>query len=152
MTRDGRITAARAVLRYQNGAFPAASAAYGAMAAFAAYDLDAVDSQGYDVVTNRPKQAAYRAPGAPMAVFGVECVVDELCQQLGLDPWTCASAMPRARAREPPTGPPSTTSACSIPCRRRNAIRTTRRRSEQPGARRRLRLLVQLRRQHLACP
>jgi CO/xanthine dehydrogenase Mo-binding subunit len=86
MARDGRITAARAVLRYQNGAFPAASAAYGAMAAFAAYDLEAVDSQGYDVVTNRPKQAAYRAPGAPMAIFGVECVVDELCQQLGLDP------------------------------------------------------------------
>ena len=86
MSRDGRMTAGRAVLRYQNGAFPAASASYGAMAAFAAYDLEAVESHGYDVVTNRPKQAAYRAPGAPMAVFGVECVVDELSQRLGLDP------------------------------------------------------------------
>ncbi len=43
-------------------------------------------SVGYDVVTNRPKQAAYRAPGSPMATFAVESVVDELCQRLDLDP------------------------------------------------------------------
>jgi CO/xanthine dehydrogenase Mo-binding subunit len=59
---------------------------YGAMSAFAAYDLQAVHSVGYDVVTNRPKQAAYRAPGAPMAIYAVESVVDELCQVLALDP------------------------------------------------------------------
>ena len=36
------------------------------MAAFACYDLENVKAVGYDVVVNRPKQAAYRAPGAPM--------------------------------------------------------------------------------------
>jgi CO/xanthine dehydrogenase Mo-binding subunit len=86
MTRDGRITAGRSVLRYQNGAFPAASVQYGAMSAFAAYDLEAVQTVGYDVVSNRPKQAAYRAPGAPMAIYAVESVVDELCRELALDP------------------------------------------------------------------
>ena len=37
-------------------------------------------------MTNRPKEVAYRAPGAPMAIYAVESVVDELCQDLGLDP------------------------------------------------------------------
>jgi CO/xanthine dehydrogenase Mo-binding subunit len=86
MNRDGRIAAGRGELRYQNGAFPGGSVQYGAMAAFAAYDLEAVHTVGYDVMGNRPKQAAYRAPGAPMAIYAVESVVDELCRDFGLDP------------------------------------------------------------------
>jgi len=34
------------------------------MCAFAPYDLENVKVVGYDVVTNRPKVAAYRAPVA----------------------------------------------------------------------------------------
>ena len=34
-----------------------------------------------DVVVNRPKIAAYRAPSAPMAAFAVESVIDELAAQ-----------------------------------------------------------------------
>ncbi len=86
MTRDGRITAAQAMLRYQGGAFPCGTIEFGAMSAFAAYDLEAVCADGINVMTNRPRQAAYRAPGAPMAIYAVESVVDELCQELGLDP------------------------------------------------------------------
>ncbi|MBK0398759.1 xanthine dehydrogenase family protein molybdopterin-binding subunit [Limibaculum sp. M0105] len=86
MTKDGRITAGHAKLRYQGGAFPCGTVEMGAMAAFAAYDLEAVRTQGWNAMTNRPKQAAYRAPGAPMAIYAVESVVDELCQHLGLDP------------------------------------------------------------------
>lgn len=86
MTREGRITAAHAQLRYQGGAFPCGTVEMGAQAAFAAYDLAAVKTQGWNVLTNRPKEAAYRAPGAPMAIYAVESVVDELCQQLALDP------------------------------------------------------------------
>ena len=86
MTRDGRITAGRAELRYQGGAWPGSPVEFGAMSAFAAYDLENVQTIGWDVVTNRPKQAAYRAPGAPMAAFAIESCVDELCKQLGLDP------------------------------------------------------------------
>src|SRR5262249_34197725 len=41
---------------------------------------------GFDVVSNRPKVAAYRAPGAPILEFAVESVVDELAKKLGLDP------------------------------------------------------------------
>ncbi len=86
MTNDGRITAGQAHLRYQGGAFPNGTVEFGAQAAFAAYDLAAVQTLGWNVMTNRPKEAAYRAPGAPMAIYAIESVVDELCQELGLDP------------------------------------------------------------------
>ena len=58
----------------------------GAQSAFAAYDMAAVETLGWNVLTNRPKEAAYRAPGAPMAIYAVESVVDELAQILNLDP------------------------------------------------------------------
>jgi CO/xanthine dehydrogenase Mo-binding subunit len=41
---------------------------------------------GYDVVSNRPKVAAYRAPGAPISAWGVESTIDILAQELGMDP------------------------------------------------------------------
>ncbi|KUJ76274.1 oxidoreductase [Ruegeria marisrubri] len=86
MKKDGTITAAQGVFRLQGGAFPGAPGDFTAMCAFAPYNLTNVRQVGYDVMTNRPKQAAYRAPGAPMGAFAVESVIDELCNQLGLDP------------------------------------------------------------------
>src|SRR6202043_4260234 len=58
----------------------------GSMTALACYNVPNVAITGYDVVTNTPKVAAYRAPGAPIAAFGVESAVDELAQKLGIDP------------------------------------------------------------------
>ena len=84
--RNGRMTAARAELRYQGGAFSGSPVEFGAMTSFACYDLPNVQTIGHDVVTNRPKQVAYRAPGAPMAAFAVESVVDELAKKVGMNP------------------------------------------------------------------
>jgi len=86
MKKDGTLTAAQGIFRLQGGAFPGAPCDMTAMCAFAPYNLKNVHQVGYDVMTNRPKQAAYRAPGSPMAAFAVESVIDELCNQLGLDP------------------------------------------------------------------
>ncbi len=83
---DGRITAASAVLRYQNGAFSGTWGMLGAMTSFACYDLENVRSVGYDVLCNRPKVAAYRAPSAPMAAFGVESTMDLVAKELDMDP------------------------------------------------------------------
>ncbi len=85
-TKDGRITAATATLRYQDGAFPNIWGMLGAMTSFACYDLENVKSVGYDVLVNRPKVAAYRAPSAPMAAFGVESTIDLVAEKLGMDP------------------------------------------------------------------
>src|SRR4029077_20109219 len=84
--KDGRITAATTVLKYQAGAFPGSPIGPGCMTGFAMYDLKNVDITGYDVVSNRPKVAAYRAPGAPIASFAVESAMDELARKLGMDP------------------------------------------------------------------
>ena len=85
-TREGRITAAEALLKYQAGAFQGSPVQPGCMCAFAPYDVDNVRVVGFDVVVNRPKVAAYRAPGGPISEFAVESVIDELAKRLGLDP------------------------------------------------------------------
>ena len=84
--KDGRITAAQAEMNYQAGAFAGSPIAQATMCAFTRYDLANVHVVGHDVTTNRPKVAAYRAPGAPIAAFAVESVVDEMAQRLGIDP------------------------------------------------------------------
>src|SRR5688572_11924633 len=83
--KDGTITAAEATLRYQDGAFAYMWAELGAMTSFACYDLKNVKTTGYDVIVNRPKVAAYRAPSAPMAAFAVESTMDELAKKIGMD-------------------------------------------------------------------
>ena len=86
MTADGRITAAHGTYRLQSGAFPGDWAALAAQCAFAPYDINHVKMTGYTVMCNRPKVAAYRAPGSPISAFSTESVIDELCNQLDLDP------------------------------------------------------------------
>src|SRR5246500_3957640 len=85
-TKDGRFVAAFAELKYQAGAFQGSPVQPGVMCAYAPYDIENVHVIGYDVVSNRPKVAAYRAPGAPISEFAVESVVDEIAKKLGLDP------------------------------------------------------------------
>ena len=85
-TKDGRITAADAELYYQTGAFTDMFAQLGAMCAFACYGLENVRSVGNEVLANRPMCAAYRAPGAPIAAFAVESVVDEIARAIDMDP------------------------------------------------------------------
>ncbi len=85
-TRDGKITAAEVVLKYQAGAFEGSPVGAGSMTALACYDVPNFVVTGYDVVTNGPKVAAYRAPGAPMAAFAMESAVDDLARKLGMDP------------------------------------------------------------------
>ncbi|MDA0241184.1 MAG: xanthine dehydrogenase family protein molybdopterin-binding subunit [Proteobacteria bacterium] len=85
-TKDGKITAAQATLNYQSGAFAGSSLPLATITVFTRYDLENVLVVGHDVTCNRPKVAAYRAPGAPMIAFGVEQVVDEMAEAIGMDP------------------------------------------------------------------
>ena len=85
-TRDGRIVAADATFALQAGAFPGSPVGPASMCSFACYDIDNVKVEGFDVVSNRPKVAAYRAPGAPISAWAVESTIDELAQELGIDP------------------------------------------------------------------
>ncbi len=86
--KDGTIVAAKQVLKFQAGAYAGSPIGPGCMCGFALYDIEHIDVVGYDVVSNRPKVAAYRAPGAPITSFAVESALDELADKLGMDPLT----------------------------------------------------------------
>ena len=84
--KDGTITAATAWLAYEAGAFPGAPMGPGAMSVFAPYDLENFHIEAFDVVLNKPKVAAYRAPGAPQSMHAMESTLDDLARELGMDP------------------------------------------------------------------
>src|SRR5216683_1732375 len=85
-TRDGKITAAEIWMAYEAGAFPGSPFAGGAMTTLGPYDIENLKIDAFDVVLNRPKVAAYRAPGAPSSAFACETVIDELAEKCGIDP------------------------------------------------------------------
>ncbi len=85
-TADGRITAAEARLVYEAGAFPGSPVASGCRTMFAPYDIPNALVEGVDVLVNKQKAAAYRAPGSPAAAFAAEQVIDELAAELEIDP------------------------------------------------------------------
>jgi CO/xanthine dehydrogenase Mo-binding subunit len=85
-TREGKLIAAEGFLAFEAGALPGSpiNGALGTM--FGPYDIAAFRLDGYDVVVNKPRVSAYRAPGAPISAFACETMLDELAEQLGLDP------------------------------------------------------------------
>jgi CO/xanthine dehydrogenase Mo-binding subunit len=85
-TKDGILTAAIVDMRYQVGAFPGAGAGAGVMHALGGYRIEHKRVTGCDVVSNMPSTHAYRAPSAPQAEFAVECAIDDIARQLGMDP------------------------------------------------------------------
>ena len=84
--RDGTITAAQAYLAYEAGAFPGSAVGAGAACIFGPYNIPNVLIDAYDVVVNKPRSSAYRAPGAPNAAHAAESVLDELARSIGMDP------------------------------------------------------------------
>ena len=86
VTKDGKITAADGIFKFQAGAFPGSPVMNACLCAFAPYAIENARSVGYDVVCNRPKSAAYRAPGSPISAFAVESVMDMLAKKIGMDP------------------------------------------------------------------
>ena len=86
VTNEGRITAADGYFAFEAGAFPGAPVAPASAAIFAPYHIENVRIDGYDVVDNKPKTAAYRAPGAPIVMYAVESVIDEIAERLEIDP------------------------------------------------------------------
>ena len=84
--KDGTITAAEGEFKFQAGAFPGSPVMNACLCAFAPYNTPNQHTVGYDVVCNRPKSAAYRAPGSPISAFAVESVLDILAKKIGMDP------------------------------------------------------------------
>ena len=85
-TKDGRITAAQLWMAFEAGAYPGSPIGGGTLCATGPYNIANLLVDGYDVVCNKQKVQAYRAPGQPQGAFAVEPVIDELAEKLGIDP------------------------------------------------------------------
>ena len=84
--KDGTIVAAQGTFHIQAGCLPGGPVRGPVGCSFAPYEIANVLSVGYDVVSNRSKVAAYRAPGAPLGAYAAESVIDELAEALKIDP------------------------------------------------------------------
>jgi CO/xanthine dehydrogenase Mo-binding subunit len=86
VTKEGKFTAADAELVFQTGAFTGSMFFNAPQAMFTRYDLKNVKTISCEVVSNRPKVNSFRAPCVPQVIFGVEGVINELAQKIGMDP------------------------------------------------------------------
>ena len=86
MKKDGTITAIQSRLIYDSGAFPGASVAAGALLIGGYYKCANLDILGYEVLTNKASVGALRAPAAHNATYAIECQIDMMANELGLDP------------------------------------------------------------------
>lgn len=84
--KDGTITAMKGWLAFEAGAFKGSPMMPAVMTMFTPYDCPNMLVEGLDVVVNKSKVAAYRAPGAPQSEFAAEMVINELAETLGIDP------------------------------------------------------------------
>ena len=85
-SKEGKILAAQAYLAYEAGAYPGSPVGAGSICIFSPYDIPNQLIDGLDIVVNKPKTSAYRAPGATNAGFAAETVVDEIAEKLNMDP------------------------------------------------------------------
>jgi xanthine dehydrogenase molybdenum-binding subunit len=105
-SRAGKITAAEVWMAYEAGAFPGSPFAPGAMTTLGPYVIGNLLIDTFDVVVNRPKVAAYRAPGSPASAFACECVINELAEQCGIDPVEFRLRNASQEGTPQPAGPP----------------------------------------------
>ncbi len=84
--RNGRLTAAEAWIAFEAGGYPGSPVFAAAMCVFSCYAIPNCLVDSFDVVTNKPRSFAYRAPGSTHVAFATEKVMDDLAAQLGKDP------------------------------------------------------------------
>ncbi|MHB0876628.1 MAG: xanthine dehydrogenase family protein molybdopterin-binding subunit [Anaerolineae bacterium] len=85
-TSDGVLTAVESEIMFEAGAYPGADVGSASLCMFAPYEFPHGRIDAYDVVVNKPKSAAYRAPCVTQTAFAAESVMDEVAERLGMDP------------------------------------------------------------------
>ena len=86
-TKDGKLTTAISELRMEAGGYPGSLVGASGMCIYSCYNIENMRIVGYDVLVNKPKVAAYRAPGSPQVAFAIETLIDDLCEEAGFDKW-----------------------------------------------------------------
>jgi CO/xanthine dehydrogenase Mo-binding subunit len=84
--KDGTLTAIQARMLLDSGAYPNVLAGLSGFHFGSIYRCPNVDIRVHVVTTNKPGTGAYRAPAGPQAYFAMESTMQDLCEELGLDP------------------------------------------------------------------
>jgi CO/xanthine dehydrogenase Mo-binding subunit len=84
--RDGALTAIQVRMILDAGAYPNPLAGFSGFHFAGIYRCPNLDIRCDVVQTNKPGTGAYRAPSGPQAYFALESTVQDLCQQLEMDP------------------------------------------------------------------
>ena len=85
VTNDGKINAGTVDIKLEAGAYPGSAIPAAAVCCLACYNIPNIQVDAYDVLVNKPKSAAYRAPGSPQVSFAVESVIDDICEKMTWD-------------------------------------------------------------------
>ena len=85
VNNDMKINSAISEIWFEAGANPGGMIGPAAMCIYAPYNIPNMRIDAWDILVNKPKIAAYRAPGSPQVAFAMESLVDELCQELNWD-------------------------------------------------------------------
>ena len=84
--RDGTLTALEGRAVFDAGAYAGAPLGIALLLMGSYYQVPNLELRGYEVLTHKPGNGAYRAPGAVQGTFAIESVMDELARATGLDP------------------------------------------------------------------
>lgn len=87
VTKDGKLKAVQGAYNFQAGCYPGSPVGRACNFSFSCYDIPNAEVKGLDVVSNRPNVTAYRGPGAPQGNYVFEAILDEIADELGMDPW-----------------------------------------------------------------
>ncbi len=84
--RDGTLTALEGRAVFDAGAYAGAPLGIALLLIGSYYQVPNIELRGYEVLTHKPGNGAYRAPGAVQGTFAIESVMDEVARATGLDP------------------------------------------------------------------
>ena len=83
--KSGEILACQALAFWDSGAVSGASIG-STIRVRGVYKIPHLKVDAYGVYTNKSGTTAYRAPGAPQAIFAAESQLDEIARRIGMDP------------------------------------------------------------------
>ncbi|HEY7138634.1 MAG TPA: xanthine dehydrogenase family protein, partial [Methylomirabilota bacterium] len=84
--RDGTLTALEGRAVFDAGAYAGAPLGIAMLLMGSYYRVPNLELRGYEVLTHKPGNGAYRAPGAVQGTFAIESLMDDLARATGLDP------------------------------------------------------------------
>ena len=90
LKKDGAITGVECECVHRAGAYSGygvVTILYNGSTLFALYDIDSIRYKGFRVLTNMPPPGAFRGHGTVNPRFAFENLLDEMAEELGLDPF-----------------------------------------------------------------